>query len=57
MTAISTPKRADSTDAFLRFALRADAATSGLMPVSPVFPLAGWLADAVGHSRSRSSTR
>ena len=47
MTAISTPKLADSTDSFLRFALRADATASGLMGIAGI-PLAGWLADASG---------
>jgi hypothetical protein len=47
MTAISTPKLADSTDSFLRFALRADATASGLMGIAGI-PLAGWLAEVSG---------
>ncbi len=47
MTAISTPKLADSTDSLLRFALRADATASGLMGIAGI-PLAGWLADVSG---------
>src|SRR4029079_7349266 len=49
MTAISTPKLADSTDSLLRFALRADATASGLMGIAGI-PLAGWLSDVSGTS-------
>ena|SRR5512144_1128469 len=49
MTAISTPKLADSTDSFLRLALRADATCSGLMGIAGI-PLAGWLAELSGTS-------
>ncbi|WP_082964956.1 hypothetical protein [Mycobacterium sp. ACS1612] len=51
MTAISTPKLADSTDSFLRFALRADATCSGLMGIAGI-PLAGWLADVSGTTKA-----
>ena len=47
MTAISTPKLAASTDALLRFALRADATASGLMGIAGI-PLARWLARVSG---------
>jgi hypothetical protein len=47
MTAISTPKLAESTDSLLRFALRADATASGLMGIAAI-PLAGWLARVAG---------
>jgi hypothetical protein len=47
MTAISTPKLAQSSDSFLRFALRTDATCSGLMGIAGI-PLAGWLADVSG---------
>ena len=51
MTAVSTPKLADSTDSFLRFALRADATCSGLMGIAGI-PLAGWLAEASGTTKA-----
>lgn len=47
MTAISTPKLAQSTDSFLRFALRLDATCSGIMGIVGI-PLAGWLAKTSG---------
>lgn len=47
MTAITTPKLANSTDSFLRFVLRADATASGLMGIAGI-PLAGWLAEVSG---------
>jgi hypothetical protein len=47
MTAISTPRLADSTDSFLRFALRADATCSALMGIAGI-PLAGRLAETSG---------
>jgi hypothetical protein len=47
MTAITTPRLKDSTDSFLRFALRADATFSGLMGIAGI-PLAGWLAEVSG---------
>lgn len=47
MTAITTPKLANSTDSFLRFVLRADATASGLMGIAGI-PLAGWLAAVSG---------
>jgi hypothetical protein len=47
MTAISTPKLAQSSDSFLRMALRADATCSGLMGVIGI-PLAGWLSKTSG---------
>ncbi len=47
MTATTTPKLRDSTDSFLRFALRADATCSGLMGIAGI-PLAGWLAEISG---------
>lgn len=49
MTAITTPKLANSTDSFLRFVLRADATASGLMGIAGI-PLAGWLAEVSGTS-------
>lgn len=49
MTAISSPKLADSTDSFLRFALRADAAISGLTGIAGI-ALAGWIAEISGTS-------
>jgi hypothetical protein len=49
MTATTTPKLRDSTDSFLRFALRADATLSGLMGIAAI-PLAGWLAEISGTS-------
>ncbi|OBF36314.1 hypothetical protein A5724_13780 [Mycobacterium sp. ACS1612] len=48
---MSTPKLADSTDSFLRFALRADATCSGLMGIAGI-PLAGWLADVSGTTKA-----
>jgi len=51
MTAISTPKLADSTDSFLRFALRTDAVCSGLMGIAGI-PLAGWLAETSGTTKA-----
>jgi hypothetical protein len=47
MTAISTPKLAQSSDSFLRMALRADATCSGLMGIVGI-PLAGWLSKTSG---------
>ena len=47
MSAISTPRLRESNDSFLRFALRADAAASGLMGLAGI-PLAGWLARTSG---------
>ena len=47
MTAITTPRLKDSTDSFLRLALRADATCSGLMGIAGI-PLAGWLAEISG---------
>jgi hypothetical protein len=47
MTAVTTPKLRQSNDAFLRFALRADATASGLMGLAGI-PLAGWLAKVSG---------
>ena len=47
MTAISTPKLAQSSDSFLRFALRTDATCSGLMGIAGI-PLAGWLSKVSG---------
>src|ERR1700755_1248999 len=47
MTAISTPRLAQSSDSFLRFALRADATCSGLMGIAGI-PLAGWIAQTSG---------
>jgi hypothetical protein len=47
MTAISTPKLAQSSDSFLRMALRADATCSGLMGIAGI-PLAGWLSKTSG---------
>ena len=47
MTAISTPKLAQSSDSFLRLAMRADATCSGLMGIAGI-PLAGWLAEVSG---------
>jgi hypothetical protein len=49
MTAVTTGKLAESTDSFLRFALRADATCSGLMGIAGI-PLAGWLAEVSGTS-------
>jgi hypothetical protein len=51
MTAISTPKLAQSSDSFLRFALRLDATCSGLMGVAGI-PLAGWLAETSGTTKA-----
>ena len=47
MSAITTPRLSESTDSFLRFALRADAICSGLMGIAGI-PLAGWLAKTSG---------
>ncbi|WP_326545596.1 hypothetical protein QGN32_17615 [Mycolicibacterium sp. ND9-15] len=47
MSVISTPRLRESNDSFLRFALRADAAASGLMGLAGI-PLAGWLARTSG---------
>ena len=47
MTAITTPRLAQSSDSFLRMALRADATCSGLMGIAGI-PLAGWLAKVSG---------
>jgi hypothetical protein len=47
MTAITTPKLAQSSDSLLRLALRADATCSGLMGIAGI-PLAGWLAEVSG---------
>jgi hypothetical protein len=47
MTAISTPKLAQSSDSFLRMALRVDATCSGLMGIAGI-PLAGWLSKTSG---------
>jgi hypothetical protein len=47
MTAISTPKLAQSSDSLLRFALRTDATCTGLMGIAGI-PLAGWLAEVSG---------
>lgn len=47
MSAITTPRLKSSTDAFLRFALRADATCSGLMGLAGI-PLAGWIAEISG---------
>src|ERR1700755_3094443 len=47
MTAISTPRLAQSSDSFLRLALRADATCSGLMGLAGI-PLAGWMAEISG---------
>jgi hypothetical protein len=51
MTAISTPKLAQSTDSFLRFALRLDATCSGIMGIAGI-PLAGWLAETSGTTKA-----
>ena len=51
MTAISTPKLAQSSDSFLRMALRADATCSGLMGIAGI-PLAGWLAETSGITKA-----
>jgi len=47
MTAITTPRLAQSSDSFLRMALRADATCSGLMGIAGI-PLAGWLSKVSG---------
>jgi hypothetical protein len=47
MTAITTPRLKDSTDSFLRFAMRADAVLTGLAGIAGI-PLAGWLAEISG---------
>ena len=47
MSAITTPRLSESTDSFLRFAMRADAVCSGLMGIAGI-PLAGWLAETSG---------
>jgi hypothetical protein len=47
MTAISTPRLKQSNDSLLRFALRTDAAVSGLMGIAGV-ALAGWIAETSG---------
>jgi hypothetical protein len=47
MSAITTPRLSESTDSFLRFAMRADAVCSGLMGIAGI-PLAGWLAETCG---------
>jgi hypothetical protein len=47
MTAISTPKLAQSSDSLLRTALRVDATCSGLMGIVGI-PLAGWLSKTSG---------
>jgi hypothetical membrane protein len=49
MTAVSTPKLRNSTDSFLRLALRTDATCSALMGIAGI-PLAGWLAKTSGTS-------
>jgi peptidoglycan/LPS O-acetylase OafA/YrhL len=51
MTAITTPKLANSTDSLLRFALRTDATCSGLMGIAGI-PLAGWLAETSGTTKA-----
>jgi hypothetical protein len=51
MTAISTPKLAQSSDSFLRFALRLDATCSGIMGIAGI-PLAGWLAETSGTTKA-----
>ena len=48
MSAITTPRLSESTDSFLRFAMRADAVCSGLMGIAGI-PLAGWLAETSRH--------
>ena len=47
MTAITTPRLKQSTDSLLRFAMRADAALTGLAGIAGI-PLAGWLAEVSG---------
>ena len=47
MTAAITSRLEESTDALLRFAMRADAVLSGLAGVAGL-PLAGWLAELSG---------
>ena len=47
MTAAITTRIEESTDALLRFAMRADAVLSGLAGVAGL-PLAGWLAELSG---------
>jgi hypothetical protein len=47
MTAITTPKLRQSTDSFLRLAMRADAVITGLAGLVGL-PLAGWLAEISG---------
>ncbi|SEH67854.1 hypothetical protein SAMN04489835_2787 [Mycolicibacterium rutilum] len=47
MTAISLPRLNESTDALLRFAMRADAVLTGLAGIASV-PLARWLAETSG---------
>lgn len=47
MTAVITSRLNESTDALLRFAMRADAVLTGLAGVAAL-PLAGWLAEVSG---------
>ncbi|MGV0793340.1 hypothetical protein [Mycolicibacterium sp. XJ1819] len=47
MTTITTGRLDQSTDAFLRFAMRADAILTGLAGIAAI-PLAGWLAEISG---------
>jgi hypothetical protein len=47
MTAITTPRLKESTDSFLRFAMRLDAILTGLAGIAGI-PLAGWLAEISG---------
>ncbi|AGB25278.1 hypothetical protein Mycsm_05070 [Mycobacterium sp. JS623] len=51
MTAISTPKLAQSSDSFLRFALRTDATCSGLMGIAGL-ALAGWISETSGITKA-----
>jgi hypothetical protein len=51
MTVISTPHLKESTDSLLRFALRLDAVTSGLVGIVGI-PFAGWMAERSGTTIS-----
>ncbi|MGZ5378528.1 MAG: hypothetical protein ACXWD8_11055, partial [Mycobacterium sp.] len=48
---MTTRRLTDSTDSFLRFAMRADAILSGVMGIAAIL-LAGWLAETSGTTKA-----